>query len=222
MKPLLFAAIVAVALSVPAAALAQQAAPSPLARADVAGTIGWLSGNKSDVHTESNNDWYNRGLYVGAVGGWYWTDHHKTQFEAGLTNSIDFRTYGSTTINGSQGWSSSAFKFTLGRVAIGQHYQFFRNAWVHPHVGGGVDLTWERATEHAEPIMGFDPFTGRTKELRPGGTFGPSTTLHVRPYVETGFKAYASRRAFFRGDLRILARDGIDEVLLRCGFGIDF
>jgi hypothetical protein len=185
------------------------------------GTIGWLNGNKSDDQTDNYNDWYNRGLYVGAVGGWYWTDHHKTQVEAGITNTIRFRAYRSTVINGGQGWSASTFKFRLGRVAIGQHYQFFRNAWVHPHVGAGVDLTWERATEFAEPIIVYTPSTG-PRELRPAGTFGPTTTLRIRPYIETGFKAYASQHAFFRGDLRILARAGVDEVLLRCGFGIDF
>lgn len=223
MKPLLLAVAAGVALAA-STAHAQQPPPptSPVARADVAGTIGWLNGNKTDIQAQSTNDWYNNGLYGGVQAGWYWTDHHKTEVEAGLTNGIDFRTYGSTTVNGSQEFRSSTFTYTLRRVAVGQHYQFFRNAWVHPHVGGGVDVTWERALEHADPIMAYDPVTGRSREVRPAGTFGPTTTVRVRPYVEAGFKAYITPRTFFRGDLRVLVRGGVDEVLLRCGFGVDF
>lgn len=51
---------------------------------------------------------------------------------------------------------------------------------------------------------------------------GPTTTLRVRPCLETGFKAYMTPRAYFRGDMRVLVHKGIDEVLLRCGFGVDF
>lgn len=222
MKPLLLVAAVALALGLPVAALAQQPTPAPLARGDVAGTIGWLNGNKSDLTNLSTNDWYNRGLYAGAIAGWYWTDHHKTQVEAGLTNSISFWTYRLYTFDTTQASGGSRFAFTLKRVALGQHYQFYRNAWVHPHVGAGVDLTWERTIEHAEPVIGYDVITHAAKQLRPGGTFGPTWDLRVRPYAEAGFKAYMTPRAFFRGDMRVLVRGGVDEVLLRCGFGVDF
>lgn len=223
MKPLLIAAMAGLALVPSAAALAQPSPPGPLTRGDVAATIGWLNGNKSEVQTASTNDWYDHGLYVGVAAGWYWTDHHKTQIEAGLTNSIDFQTYRSVPIGGTQGWGSSIFTYTLRRVAIGEHYQFFRNAWVHPHAGAGIDLTWERSLERADAIVGYDSTTRLTRELTPAGTVGPSTRLRVRPYVETGFKAYITPRVFFRGDLRVLARrGGFDEVLLRCGFGVDF
>ena len=222
MKPLLLVAAVALALGLPAAALAQQPTPAPLARGDVAGTIGWLSGDKSDLANRSTNDWYNRGLYAGAVAGWYWTDHHKTQVEAGLTNSISFWTYRLYTFDTTQASGGSRFAFTLTRVALGQHYQFYRNAWVHPHVGVGVDLTRERTIEHAEPLISYDLITRGPGLLRPAATIGPTTTLHVRPYAEAGFKAYMTPRAYFRGDMRVLVRGGIDEVLLRCGFGVDF
>ena len=218
MKPSILAVAAVVTLAVPASLHAQQA---PLMRGDVAGTVGWLNGNKTEVHSQSN-DWYNRGLYLGAQAGWYWTDHHKTEVEAGITAPIDFWTYRSFTVDGVTAWGGSDFTYKLGRVAVGQHYQLLRNAWVHPYVGAGVDVTWERSTERAEPLIIYD-YTGRgPREIRPGGTFGPDTTVRVRPYLQTGFKAYMNRRAFFRSDLRVLVRDRLDEVLLRCGFGIDF
>ena len=222
MKPLLLGVMVALATSLPSAALAQQPPAAPLARGDVAGTLGWLNGDKSDLESRSTNGWYNTGFYGGATAGWYWTDHHKTQVEAGATASISFYTYRLVTIGSVQASGSSRFVFALKRVALGQHYQFYRNAWVHPHVGAGVDLTWERTTEHADPIFGFDQVTRTSRLVRPGGTFGPTTKLLVRPYLETGFKAYMSPRTFFRGDTRVLVRGGIDEILFRCGFGVDF
>ena len=48
------------------------------------------------------------------------------------------------------------------------------------------------------------------------------TSTEVRPFVATGFKAYMTQRAFFRSDVRVGVRDGVDEVLLRFGFGVDF
>lgn len=223
MKLFLIAAAMLLAAALPATAQASSpAALQPLVRGDAAGTVGWLSGNQDKVPNENSNDWYNTGLYGGVQLGWHWTEHHKAQIEAGITNAIDFRTYGPVYVDAIPNWRASEFTFSLRRVAIGEHYQFFRNAWVHPHVGAGVDLTWERSIERADPVTGYDPVTRGSRLIRPGATFGPTTTLRVRPYVETGFKAYMSPRAFFRGDARVLLRDGLEEVLLRCGFGVDF
>ncbi len=68
----------------------------------------------------------------------------------------------------------------------------------------------------------FDQGAREARELRPAVTIGPTTTLQARPYVEAGFKTYLSARVFFRGDARVLVHGGVDEVLLRCGFGFDF
>jgi hypothetical protein len=222
MKPHIVLIAVLLGAAVPAVAHAQSPPAPARPRADVAGTIGWLSGNKSTLAGESHNDWYNRGLYGGVTAGWYWTEHHKMEVEAGLTNDIDFQTYRSTYVDGVQAWGGSVFNYTLRRVAVGELYQGLHNAWVHPYAGAGVDLTWERSIEHRDRVMAYDPRTGMSRELSPPATIGPTTTLRVRPYLETGFKAYVSPRAFFRGDLRLIVYRGIDEVVLRCGFGVDF
>lgn len=222
MKPHIALIAVLLAVMFPAAAGAQSVPPLPLPRMDVTGTIGWLNGNKSDLDTASHNDWYNEGLYGAVQAGWYWTEHHKTEVEAGITNNIDLYTFRQSYSDGLQAWSSSNFTFTLRRFAIGQQYQGLHNAWVHPYAGAGVDLTWERSIEHADRVVAFDPRTGFQRELSPPRTIGPDTKLRVRPYVDTGFKAYMTPRSFFRGDMRLLVHKGIDEVLFRCGFGIDF
>jgi hypothetical protein len=46
--------------------------------------------------------------------------------------------------------------------------------------------------------------------------------VRIVPFAATGFKAYLAQRAFFRSDLRFAFRDGLEDVLLRFGFGVDF
>ena len=76
--------------------------------------------------------------------------------------------------------------------------------------------------ERDDAVSVFDQGARGTRELRPAVTVGPTTTLHARPYIEAGFKTYLSARVFFRGGARALVHSGVDEVLLRCGFGFDF
>ena len=51
---------------------------------------------------------------------------------------------------------------------------------------------------------------------------GPRTDIFVSLFVSAGFTAYLTQRGFFRSDLKVTLRDGVDEVLLRFGFGVDF
>jgi len=203
---------------------AQTPPPSPLARGDASGFVGWLNVDKSGLADRSNNDWYNRGFYGAGVAGWYWTDHHKTEVEVGASTAVDFWVYRSFAVENSfPAAGGSQFTFSTRRVAIGEQYQFFRNVWFHPHVGAGVDLTWETTTERAEPVILYPtPQPGQPRQLRPAMVTGPDTAFHVRPFGEVGFKAYVSPRSFVRSGLRLVARNGIEEVQVRFGFGVDF
>jgi hypothetical protein len=100
-------------------------------------------------------------------------------------------------------------------------YQFGENAWVHPHVAAGVDFNWETSTQFDQPVYRF-LVGSQAVFVRPAQRHPESTDLHVRPFVAAGFKAYMTRRGFFRSDLRVVASDGLDEILLRFGFGVDF
>jgi hypothetical protein len=64
------------------------AEPDP-ARWDVAGHVGWLGGNKSDVKVDWD-DWY-ASAAVGASAGYYWTRHVK--LELGTTWSTEGRVF---------------------------------------------------------------------------------------------------------------------------------
>jgi hypothetical protein len=203
-------------------AFAQTPLPSRLARGDVSGQAAWMHVDKSDVAEQGRNDWYNRGFYGGGTAGWYWTDHHKTEVEVGASSAVRFWAYRAVVADGVPVGQSSEFTFSTRRVAIGEQYQFFRNAWFHPHAGAGVDLTWETTTQAVQPLFLYTSQPGLPRQIRPLSVIGPDTKLRVRPFGEVGFKAYVSPRAFVRSDLRLLARRGIDEVQLRFGFGVDF
>jgi hypothetical protein len=221
-KALLILAIGIPLSAVPAAAFAQTAPPPTLARRDVVGTVGWQHVNKSDLSGGSGNDWFNRGLYGGGAFGWYWTENHKTEVEAGASARARFHTYDSFPVDNTIAYGSSQYTLSTRRVAINEQYQFFRNAWFHPHVGAGADLNWETTTEKTDALIAYTPPSGAPRVVRPALVEGPDTRLRVRPFGEIGFKAYVTPRAFFRSDLRVLARHGIDEVQLRVGLGFDF
>lgn len=199
---------------------AQTVAGAPFPRADLGGSIGWLNVHKNEL--DSYDEWYNRSFYGGASGGWYWTEHLKTEVEVGASTTADLYTYEPIVIGGQQTYVSSEARFSTKRVAVSQQYQFLRNVWFHPHIAGGVDLTWERSTREIQPVTVFNNLTRQPSIVVPERTIGPETNLIVRPFVTAGFKAYMSPRAFFRGDMRLAIRSGIDEVLFRAGFGVDF
>lgn len=202
-------------LSTPAAAQA----PAPLARADLLGTIGWLNLQASEGHPY--DDWTSV-VFLGAGGGWYWTDHLKTEIDGGRSGTS--RRYAPRVVDagGRPEYGASIYEVSSRRLAVSQQYQFFRNVWFHPHLGLGLDLTWEKTKRRDEPVYTYDPVTRQSRIVEQIRTFPTRTDLLSRPFAEVGFKAYTTRRSFFRGDVRVLFRDGVEDVLFRCGFGADF
>jgi hypothetical protein len=191
----------------------------PLVRADVTGLIAWLNANKSGL--SEYNDWYNRSAYGGVSGGWYWTDHHKTEVDVGASSPAELYAATPIDLNGARTYIYSEYRFSTRRIAISQRYQFMRNVWVHPHVGMGLDVTWERTERTDEPVFTSDPVTHLTKIARPEFTAEPETDVRYRPFAEIGLKAYMSRAVFFRTDMRLVFHGGLDELLLRFGVGVD-
>jgi opacity protein-like surface antigen len=205
------------------AAAQEPASKAALTRADVHFVIGWQNLHKAQPSQDSyRNDWVNGIFYGGAGAGWYWTDHMKTQVDLGAgTEGHQYR-YQYTTLNGQSTSTSSRASVRQQSVAIAQHYQFFRNQWFHPHVGAGIELARETTREEYQPVVAFDSVTHVSRQISPERTEGPVRRTLARPFVETGFKAYMTPRAFFTGDARVMVRHGIDEVLFRLGFGVDF
>jgi Outer membrane protein beta-barrel domain len=199
---------------------AQAAQPrSPVSRVDLTGTIGSLSVDKSEL-TEYNN-WFSSWSGGGSVG-WYWTDHLKTEVELAASNRIDRDAYTYEQVGNLQISRESEYQFSTRRVAVGQHYQFFRNAVFHPFVAAGIDFNWERIAQEDGPERVFD-ITGRQNSIGEPAVRRPERTeLHTRPFATLGFKAYMTPRAFFRTDLKFVIDGGVEEALFRFGFGVDF
>jgi hypothetical protein len=194
---------------------------APVSRADLSGTVGWLAVNKEPPGEFDYSDDWQDSLFAAATAGWYWSDHLKTELEFGAgTEAAAFRSR-QIVVGGRPISEFVESQYTRRTLALGQHYQFFRNAWFHPYVGAGLNVTAEQITDRTRPVIVYDDPRG-PRVIRPEQVVGPRTDVFVSPFAAAGFKAYLTQRGFFRSDLKLTLRDGVDEVLVRFGFGVDF
>jgi hypothetical protein len=212
----------ALAVVIMAAAPDASAQPAPaVIRGDAAATVGWLAANSHAAGEFYNGDWISS-FYGAASAGWHWTDNLKTEVDFGAgTPSRIFRSE-QVVIDGRPAYYTVESRFSRRTVGVSQQYQFFHNVWFHPHVAVGANFTWERETERPDQIYVYNAVTQQSRSLPPIRGDSARTSLQVNPFVALGYKAYLSDRAFFRNDLRIAFRGGIDETTLRIGFGFDF
>jgi hypothetical protein len=203
------------------AALAQAPALPAATRADAHFVVGWQNIHK-DQPESHYNDWINGIFYGGAGAGWYWNDHLKTQVDVGAGTRGRQYTYSQRVVNGLPAYETYQTRLQQTSVAVSQQYQFFRNQWFHPRVGAGLDIARESVTEEYQPLYVYDNTSRTSRLVSPARTEGPEHRMVLRPFGEVGFKAYMTRRAFFTGDTRLMFRGGVDEVLFRLGFGVDF
>jgi hypothetical protein len=200
---------------------AQTPASSPVARADAYGVVSWLNVQKPGI--DRYDDWLNQLGTFGGGFGWYWTDNLKTEIDAEVSSTTERELYSVDVVDGRQIFSESDLRFSTRHLSIGQQYQFFRNVWFHPHLTAGVDLAWEMTERREGGVLNIvDPVARRSETVIQPETTTHRTELIARPYTGLGFKAYMSPRSFFRMDMRFILKDGVDEVLMRFGFGVDF
>ena len=206
----------------PAAGAAQPlpAGPGRLARGDASGQIGWYTVHKGNF--DSYNDWLGDSFYASAGAGWYWTDHLKTEVHYGGSSEVRLYTSVPLVIGGTQIFAPSRYAFSTRRVSLGQVYQFGRNEWFHPYLGGGLDVVWERTKREDEHVTFYDPVTRQSRLLQERRTHPPRTDAHARAFWNAGLKAYLSRRAFFVLEGRMTFTTRPEEVIFRLGFGADF
>jgi len=190
-------------------------------RADVSGTLGWLVVNREVPAGYDFGDDWQHSLFAAATAGWYWTDHLKTELELGAgTETTAYRSR-RIVIDGRPTSEFVESRYVRRRVGLGQHYQFFRNAWFHPYVAAGANVSFDDITDRTHAVVTYGPAPGNTRVIEPERIDRRSTVV-VSPFVSAGFKAYLTERGFFRSALEVTLRDGVDEVLLRFGFGMDF
>ncbi len=200
-------------------AVAPESAPA-FKKWDATGTVGWyhhrIATGVYDVPVNS--------MFAGATLGRYWTEHVKTEVEIGTGGRSDNTYYWDPSFPTGLYAAPATQQLSDVQVSAAQFYQFFHNAWFHPFLGAG--LVYQRedhsAMRPAQEVPTYAPGTGT-----PTGWFSlPAwsrqwTQSHVAPFVLGGCKAYVSRRAFFRADLRVTG-DTWHSVNTRIGFGFDF
>ena len=184
--------------------------------------VGWLGGDKEEIAGEWN-DWYDTfGTSVDV--GRYWTPHLKTEASVTFTTEGDVYSQEQFTLPGQPFpiFFSREHRFGLTALNLSAAYQLFENSWVHPFLGAGVQLGWERhRTETPFPTaFGRD---GRGPFPVPLTDDPPDTTFDARPFLSGGAKFYVTEQGFLRTDLSA-AFDGHGATRLswRIGGGIDF
>jgi outer membrane protein with beta-barrel domain len=204
-------ALIALMLTaLPGVARAQQ--PPPLDGFDVAASIGLFTADRSD-RSDCCSSW-SGSLFRGLSGGYYWTDHLKTELELGFPGPTEGYSFAS--VPGSRGafvTVEDERTYTGARFSLSQAYQFGRNAMFHPYASAGVDIDRERVDLERRTFGASPVATVETSS---------STTVHMRPFAGAGFKAYLSERTFFRGELKLDIADRLTQVVWKAGVGVDF
>lgn len=194
---------------------------APLVRGDVSGTLGVQSVNaRDDAFYRSRR--FEGGFYGDVSGGWYWTEHLKSEIDFGARTKGRAWIAEPVMFAGAQTFYPIDKTFSRQTLAVAQQYQFFHNAWFHPHLAAGANLTWERSTVHRGAATVYDPITRTSRVVSPERTDAGRTDFAVNPFVQAGFKGYMTPRTFFTADARLMFRGGLDEILFRAGFGVDF
>jgi hypothetical protein len=201
---------------------------SPLARFDVTASIGSFGAKRPEA---SDYDDWTRSLFAGIGGGYYWTDHLKTEVEVSSGGRAEtYKTEPAGVPESPQSIIFLEHTYESVILSVGQSYQFGRNAHFHPFVTAGVDV--ERLRHEIErpaqsvSIYSRSPLNPQVvqnnRQVPIPALTRTETAVTVSPYAAAGFKAYFTERGFFRTDLKVSVGSGIDRVIWRAGFGVDF
>lgn len=203
------AAVFLFLLLAPAAARGQS--PSgPVSRADVAVSTGWFAADRS-IEGNCCSSW-SAGLFKGVSGGFYWTDHLKTEATVGAPGTTEgYRSFSERLANGPDRFTLEEHRYDGTKFSIAQIYQFGRNSTFHPFVVGGIDVDRERdAIERYVSTRSSQSVDERVE-----------TSIRTRAFAGAGFKAYFSERAFFKGEARFAGGRRADQMTWTAGVGVD-
>ena len=103
-----------------------------------AASIGSFSAKRAEA---SEYDQWTHSFFASVGGGYYWTDHLKTEIDVASGGRAE--AYGSEPAGVPESPFSTIFlrhAYQTLAVSVGQLYQFGRNAQFHPFVAAGVDI----------------------------------------------------------------------------------
>jgi len=214
----------AVLCLLPALAFGQSDKPAALPHNDLTLSTGW---NGSWFPVEDAYDQWHGGLFGGLGAGHYWTDNLKTEVEAGWISTAKTRNFESIVIGGTRTYVYSDYLFRDLRLSLSQSVQFGHNAWIHPFLGAGADITYRRTTEDRAPQ--FAPITvspttspGPAPQLFIQGERELETDVKVIPFVKGGFKIYMTDRAYLVQEFKFGLGRHLEHALWKTGIGFDF
>jgi hypothetical protein len=196
--------------------------PAQPARWDVAAQITWFGNNKSDVVPDWNR-WYSAGA-GGMMVGRYWTPHLKTEVAATVSRTGRIYVTDPVVITGlfPTTFVTRERLFQATTVTAAVSYQFLENEWVHPFVGGGLEVARERqrVNELRQTIPVRDP---ASSPFIPGSPDAPEVTYTAQPFVNAGFKMFASERVFARTEVMTSINSrGVAHAAWSAGMGVEF
>jgi len=208
--------LVAAALGWPTLASAQTAPDLPTG--DGWASFGWQIVNEFDADTLGS---YDEQHVIGSAGaGLYWAPRLKVEVDTATTSRSSFNLVEQISINGQPGIRYSQVRVRTTSFAAVQTCELVSNAWFTPYVGGGVEISRIARETFVQAFSLVDPAGPRIPQTPE--SLAPGSGVIGRPLVTVGFKAYLSRRAFFRTDSRFTLEPRVEHYLLRFGFGIDF
>jgi hypothetical protein len=184
---------------------------------DATVSVAWAG---SEYHRQDYDGWQSGALF-GVSAGHYWTTHLKTDIELGWSSPATSTTFGVVTVGSLQTYAETRHRFQDVRLALGQSYQFGRNAWVHPYVGAGADIIRRQAIHERSAQTGFVS-SGRSVSVTVPAFREADTAVHVHLFVKSGLKMYATERAFFATELKLGFGSDLDHAQLKLGVGFDF
>ena len=201
--------LLALALALPAEAIAQTTAPTainPFRKWDIGGGLNIRFGDNRDAVVPA-------GAWTADFGR-YWTPHLKTSVAVMTTRQEG---YGGPGAFDPRAFTTSYREVITRPAGFGASvaYQFFDNDFVHPYVTAGARFA---TTSTSTDVYSTRPPYG------PLLTTSTPDRLEARPVVGGGFKSYfGNGRAFMRSELAVsIAPHGSSNAILLIGAGVDF
>lgn len=194
-----------------------------LPRGDAWGSFGWALGRTGDEDAYLTRG--TRRIIGGVGGGVYWSPNLKFEIDTSTPNRHAVSRFEHTSVGTVQTYRYLRTVEDRWGVAAVQQYEFLPNSWFSPYAGVGVEVGRRTREDYLQGVTVYDTASqpGRVSDQFLGEQeIGSERGTVVRPLVTIGFKGYMTRRAFFRSDARVTFHNGVDEVKLRFGFGVDF
>ena len=217
----LAAALITITAAPGAAQTSVALSPPDLPRWDLSGHLGWF-GNRPDVPARDWDDWYGA-AEASVSAGYHFTRNVKLELGAATTSEGDVYAPLAIALPGQPYpfYASQRHYIRTSAVSTGVAYQFLENAWFHPFLGAGIEMTHESRrteTEHGY-LSPIDP----RRALVPVASTPSDGWLSPRPYATAGFKWYVTERTFVRSEVRSAFGSGDGTTLTwRAGVGFDF